>query len=223
MARSRLLGLLVILYWSWSSTATSFPPSVLETSPDGTCGNGLTCKGSSWGQCCSQHGFCGDSEAYSQTGCNPAFGTCSSDEAPPPGTTKSGPAGLPPGSQPSKTVMYTSTQWKTSTFDVMNTITVTSTLVQTAVSVLRSTLFTTFTNTQVHDSTRVVTQPLTRTTVVASQTACPFQPPPGFPPPPAGFPPPGGFPPPLGGFPPPLPPGLCPCSSSSSPSSTRAV
>ncbi|KAI9150838.1 Lectin-B [Paramyrothecium foliicola] len=48
-------------------------------STDGACGkNGKTCKGSSFGQCCSAHGFCGGSTDFCGAGCQASFGTCSS-------------------------------------------------------------------------------------------------------------------------------------------------
>lgn len=50
-----------------------------EISPDGTCGGttGFTCKGSVYGDCCSQYHFCGSSEDYCGTGCDSGFGDCS--------------------------------------------------------------------------------------------------------------------------------------------------
>ncbi|KAI5919252.1 glycoside hydrolase/deacetylase [Camillea tinctor] len=50
-----------------------------EVSPDMTCGNtgagtaGYTCPDS---LCCSQYGYCGSTSAYCDTGCQSAFGTC---------------------------------------------------------------------------------------------------------------------------------------------------
>ncbi|KAF1842521.1 carbohydrate-binding module family 18 protein [Cucurbitaria berberidis CBS 394.84] len=48
------------------------------TSKDATCGGtkGYTCLKSTWGNCCSQYGWCGSTTAYCGTGCNPSFGTC---------------------------------------------------------------------------------------------------------------------------------------------------
>jgi hypothetical protein len=50
-------------------------------SPDGTCGpkskNNYTCKGSRWGECCSDYGFCGRSDKYcAAKTCIPAYGVC---------------------------------------------------------------------------------------------------------------------------------------------------
>lgn len=49
---------------------------------DGTCGNGVTCKGSRYGSCCSKHNYCGVGDDYCKVanGCQAAFGTC--DDAP---------------------------------------------------------------------------------------------------------------------------------------------
>jgi hypothetical protein len=53
------------------------PQSVSKTA---RCGPsfGLTCLGSSWGNCCSQHGYCGSTAAYCGTGCQTGFGSCNS-------------------------------------------------------------------------------------------------------------------------------------------------
>jgi hypothetical protein len=50
-----------------------------KTSSDGTCGggNGFTCKGSKFGNCCSQYNYCGSSKYYCKTGCQAHFGSCS--------------------------------------------------------------------------------------------------------------------------------------------------
>lgn len=47
-------------------------------STDGSCGgtNKYTCQGSTFGNCCSQYGWCGSTTAHCGTGCNSAFGTC---------------------------------------------------------------------------------------------------------------------------------------------------
>ncbi|KAI1854020.1 hypothetical protein JX265_003656 [Neoarthrinium moseri] len=40
--------------------------------------NGKTCKGSSYGDCCSANGYCGKTADHCGAGCNTAFGTCNS-------------------------------------------------------------------------------------------------------------------------------------------------
>jgi len=83
-ARKRISSALILLYLSSTVlcsrpdvTSTSIDPEpTLDVSVDGTCGNGLTCLGSHWGQCCSEHGYCGNSDAYCGRGCLPAFGEC---------------------------------------------------------------------------------------------------------------------------------------------------
>ncbi|KAM9874215.1 hypothetical protein VDGL01_11718 [Verticillium dahliae] len=48
-----------------------------SVSTDGSCGkNGKTCKGSTFGDCCSANGFCGKSSDHCGTGCQGSFGTC---------------------------------------------------------------------------------------------------------------------------------------------------
>ncbi|KAF9729258.1 hypothetical protein PMIN03_000309 [Paraphaeosphaeria minitans] len=51
----------------------------LSTSESGDCGSavGLHCSGSSFGPCCSQHGYCGSSSVYCGFGCQADFGSCS--------------------------------------------------------------------------------------------------------------------------------------------------
>ncbi|KAH4376940.1 hypothetical protein HBH99_208780 [Parastagonospora nodorum] len=53
--------------------------TVTDISPDGTCGgtNKYKCKGSPFGNCCSSSGYCGDTTAHCQAGCQSQFGTCS--------------------------------------------------------------------------------------------------------------------------------------------------
>jgi hypothetical protein len=57
------------------------PPTTPTTpvSTDGTCGTqgGATCAGSTFGNCCSQYGWCGSSTDHCGSGCNGGFGTCS--------------------------------------------------------------------------------------------------------------------------------------------------
>ncbi|KAF2690172.1 carbohydrate-binding module family 18 protein [Lentithecium fluviatile CBS 122367] len=55
-------------------------PSPTKISLDGSCGgiSGQTCLGSEFGDCCSQHSFCGRTPAYCSEGCQPKFGDCNS-------------------------------------------------------------------------------------------------------------------------------------------------
>lgn len=50
----------------------------LRASEDGKCGdgNGQTCEGSVFGECCSQVGYCGGNESYCGMGCQGDFGVC---------------------------------------------------------------------------------------------------------------------------------------------------
>lgn len=56
-----------------SSTTSS---AGLAVSTDGACGDGVTCEGSVFGNCCSQHGWCGEASTYCNAGCQSDFGTC---------------------------------------------------------------------------------------------------------------------------------------------------
>ncbi|KAE8847587.1 hypothetical protein PTNB73_01435 [Pyrenophora teres f. teres] len=60
------------------TTATSPQGPKGVVSYDGTCGGskGLTCQGSSFGNCCSSYGYCGSTSAYCGVGCNANFGGC---------------------------------------------------------------------------------------------------------------------------------------------------
>ncbi|OAA62729.1 carbohydrate-binding module family 18 protein [Niveomyces insectorum RCEF 264] len=57
-------------------------PAGVSVTTDGSCGNGKTCTGSTFGQCCSQFGFCGDGEQFCPflVSCQPEWGHC--DPAP---------------------------------------------------------------------------------------------------------------------------------------------
>lgn len=63
-----------------TSTVKSVAPvsssSGLVVTTDGSCGSGKTCKGNTGGQCCSQYGYCGSTDAYCGTGCQSVFGDC---------------------------------------------------------------------------------------------------------------------------------------------------
>ena len=74
------------------------PGGPLTVSADGVCGGSVTCAGSTFGQCCSQYGYCGVSSDYCGQGCNPAFGTCGASGTGPVGTgpVRTGPVGTAP-------------------------------------------------------------------------------------------------------------------------------
>ncbi|KAK0974599.1 Vacuolar protein sorting-associated protein 62 [Friedmanniomyces endolithicus] len=59
-------------------------------STNGRCGgnSGFTCEGSSFGQCCSIHGWCGRADLYCDTYCDPLHGICKDLVHPPPETPK---------------------------------------------------------------------------------------------------------------------------------------
>ncbi|KAF4454710.1 putative chitin binding protein [Fusarium austroafricanum] len=56
--------------------------SPLIVSANGLCGDKYhqTCKGSTYGDCCSKNGNCGKTSAYCATGCQRGFGTCTSSK-----------------------------------------------------------------------------------------------------------------------------------------------
>ncbi|KAF2198531.1 hypothetical protein GQ43DRAFT_378419, partial [Delitschia confertaspora ATCC 74209] len=56
-----------------------------HVSQDGACGGygRKTCLGSTFGNCCSQYGWCGRTDAYCGKGCQPGFGACGKGVLPP--------------------------------------------------------------------------------------------------------------------------------------------
>ncbi|KAF2712461.1 carbohydrate esterase family 4 protein [Pleomassaria siparia CBS 279.74] len=63
---------------SSAAAAASATSATKKVTTDATCGGtaGLTCKGSTFGNCCSRAGWCGSTASYCGTGCQKAFGTC---------------------------------------------------------------------------------------------------------------------------------------------------
>ncbi|KAF1959625.1 glycoside hydrolase/deacetylase [Byssothecium circinans] len=61
-----------------TTTSAPRPTGTLAVSTDATCGgvSGFTCQGSSFGDCCSLHGWCGSTTAYCSDRCQSGFGTC---------------------------------------------------------------------------------------------------------------------------------------------------
>ena len=114
-------------------TSSATPPTV-RVSDDGSCGNGLTCAGSLYGQCCSQHGFCGAGDAYCGEGCQAEFGFCGS--LAPPG---SGSGGVAP--PPTATVTRTVTAFASGLFTTTVTLTgaITRTFLATSTTVVSRT------------------------------------------------------------------------------------
>ena len=60
--------------WAFAALAAA----QLQSSEDGQCGpgTGKTCYGSDYGQCCSEHGWCGGSEEHCAVGCQLSYGFC---------------------------------------------------------------------------------------------------------------------------------------------------
>ncbi|EOO00650.1 putative chitin binding protein [Phaeoacremonium minimum UCRPA7] len=57
--------------------ATTSPASTGDIiTTTGECGNGITCQGSRFGNCCSQYGWCGSSADHCSLGCQSDWGTC---------------------------------------------------------------------------------------------------------------------------------------------------
>ncbi|KAJ8117835.1 hypothetical protein OPT61_g1055 [Boeremia exigua] len=62
-----------------SSSPATPTKAAAKVSTDGSCAgtNGFTCQGSTFGNCCSQYGWCGSTTGHCSTGCQSGFGTCS--------------------------------------------------------------------------------------------------------------------------------------------------
>lgn len=177
---------------------TSSPPA--ETSPslsitkDGQCGKGVTCAGSTYGDCCSEHGWCGDSEDHCGPGCQSAFGNCAwsgpgSSPAPsptPPSVTTSI-ATLPPRpTGPGQTTVYethtsviviTETSTKTAKFTA-TTLTTTKTAKVTATTLTTTktakVTATTLTTTKTAKVTATTLTKTAKTTVTPSRCIWPI-------------------------------------------------
>ena len=128
-----------------TSAAAAAPTGTpTRVSGDGTCGVNnmgvvVTCAGSKWGDCCSQHNFCGGTADYCGTGCIAAYGNCgpgavsgggSSAPPPPPpppptSTSPSTPIFTPVPTTPidPSTPAATGTRWVTSTGTLFKTVT----------------------------------------------------------------------------------------------------
>ncbi|GKT61784.1 chitin binding protein [Colletotrichum tofieldiae] len=63
-----------------SATSTSI---ALAISLDAACGSvsGQTCQGSTFGDCCSQYGYCGKTEFHCGAGCQSGFGKCTTSDS----------------------------------------------------------------------------------------------------------------------------------------------
>ncbi|KAK3324515.1 hypothetical protein B0T19DRAFT_443926 [Cercophora scortea] len=148
------------------STSTVAPPASSSTGPlkvstDGTCGSGVTCAGSTFGSCCSEHGYCGSTVDYCTTGCQAGFGSCgtgavSSSSVSAPITTTT--SACPVGSAASTTVTVSVTT------TAVIAITRTSIVLTTSTNVVPAT------TTQTVSSTVLLTSTVTRT---ATATAIP--------------------------------------------------
>ncbi|KAK0627373.1 hypothetical protein B0T14DRAFT_135275 [Immersiella caudata] len=71
----------VVSTTSRAPAATNNPgggASQLDVTVNGQCGGGLTCLGSAFGDCCSEHGWCGSSADHCGPKCQAAFGRCGS-------------------------------------------------------------------------------------------------------------------------------------------------
>lgn len=166
-----------------SAPASSTAPSGggLKVSSDGACGNGVTCLGSAFGDCCSAHGFCGGSADYCGDGCQAGFGACGGGAV----TTAPGGGTTPPAGSVTVTVTNTvgvtrtsvvyqtstrtevTTQTRTAaiaTSTVTQTVRTTATIPVTAIATTTSTAVITMTSI----STSIRTSVTSRTVVVTS-------------------------------------------------------
>jgi hypothetical protein len=82
--------------WAFTAFAafqvTLGAPAAQAVSKTARCGAsfGVTCRGSTFGNCCSEHGYCGSTSAYCGKGCQSGYGACNaaSPVSNPPATPK---------------------------------------------------------------------------------------------------------------------------------------
>lgn len=86
----------------------------LVVTTDGHCGDGYTCAGSEFGDCCSEHGWCGESTEHCGPMCQKPFGICAGSSDTSVATTPTTPAGGV-GSTTRVTVTITETRISTTT------------------------------------------------------------------------------------------------------------
>lgn len=72
------------LFLALSTLGTVTITNALGVSTSARCGPqfGLTCKGSTFGNCCSQNRYCGSISAYCGTGCQLGYGDCTGSSLP---------------------------------------------------------------------------------------------------------------------------------------------
>ncbi|KAK4125782.1 carbohydrate-binding module family 18 protein [Parathielavia appendiculata] len=135
----------------------STSPSNLQVSTDGSCGQGVTCAGSRFGDCCSAHGFCGSTVDYCGDGCHAAFGVCGAG---------AGESSQAPG--PSVTVTVTTVTAITRTSLVYQTSTITNVVTQTRTA---STATVTTVVTQTRTTGTAIVTRIIQTTATVETTA----------------------------------------------------
>ncbi|RKU44096.1 hypothetical protein DL546_001125 [Coniochaeta pulveracea] len=150
-------------------TSTTTPPTgSLVPSPDGSegiCGNGYTCLGSVYGDCCSVNGYCGNSTDYCADGCNPTFGRCGG------GTPPDTPGGPGTATPPPTTAIPGPTVTVTVTVTGAPGATLTRTVTPPPGTVLQTVTLSAITVTQTSTLTRLQTVTLAASTVVTTQIA----------------------------------------------------
>lgn len=79
MGRFLAFSALALLYVpsTLAALAVDYAP-VTGVSQNGACGSGVTCVGSTFGNCCSVDGTCGATDTHCGSGCQPLFGICPS-------------------------------------------------------------------------------------------------------------------------------------------------
>ncbi|KAK4233736.1 hypothetical protein C8A03DRAFT_47784 [Achaetomium macrosporum] len=154
------------------STHCVDPGVSLQISPDGQCGGNFTCSGSLYGQCCSEHGWCGSTDDYCGAGCDPTYGVCTGPVSSPSSTTIQASTSHPmpvtcpgPGTEIA-TVLTTETVQKTltetdllkTTSTVLETSIATSTSIITSTDTVQRTIFLRTTSTILETRTITISQ-----------------------------------------------------------------
>ncbi len=119
----------------------------LQVSQDGTCGVEVmrTCHGSDYGQCCSEHGWCGSTSEHCEVGCQVSYGLCqvgALTNPQPPGPLPSATSDVNPSASViyvTSTVFETSRVVSTQTSTVLQTLTTVATQTSTTIATQTST------------------------------------------------------------------------------------
>ncbi|KAH8194847.1 hypothetical protein TruAng_010980 [Truncatella angustata] len=148
-----------------STGASPTPTGGAVVSEDGDCGNGITCVGSEFGNCCSQYGYCGNTTDYCDQGCQPAWGSgCLSSSSSAPSTS------APTSTSKSTSVTTTSPSTTSTTTKSPSTTSTTTTKTTSATSSSTTVTVPSTTSTRTTSTTKTSTSSSTSTSRSTSRS-----------------------------------------------------